>query len=61
MADKEKDETRTKFLENQGFQVIRFWDNEVLSNVEGVLEKIHQQIRTAPSPYPSPLEGEGVK
>jgi very-short-patch-repair endonuclease len=32
-----KDELRTKYLEKEGFQVIRFWNDEVLSNMEGVL------------------------
>jgi very-short-patch-repair endonuclease len=37
---KEKDNQRTAWLESQGFRVIRFWDNEVLLNINGVLEKI---------------------
>lgn len=32
-----KDELRTQYLEEKGFQVIRFWNNEVLDNMEGVL------------------------
>jgi very-short-patch-repair endonuclease len=36
----EYDEKRTQFLEEQGYQVIRFWDNEVLKNMEGVLLKL---------------------
>ncbi len=34
------DEERTNWLEAQGFRVIRFWNNEVLGNTEGVLESI---------------------
>lgn len=34
------DEKRTKFLRQNGIIVIRFWNNEVLNNTEGVLEKI---------------------
>ena len=36
----EYDKRRTQWLQKQGFQVIRFWNNEVLQNMEGVLERI---------------------
>jgi very-short-patch-repair endonuclease len=36
----EADERRTKFLEQKGFSVVRFWNNEVLGNTEAVLERI---------------------
>ena len=35
-----KDEDRTMWLIERGYQVLRFWDNEVLQNIDGVLEKI---------------------
>jgi very-short-patch-repair endonuclease len=35
-----KDKKRTMWLQQRGYQVIRFWDNEVLQNIDGVLEKI---------------------
>jgi len=46
----EKDEQRTKWLEGKGYQVIRFWNNDVLENVEGVLTKIKEilEIRSHP-------------
>ncbi len=31
---------RTKFLQSRGYQVVRFWNNEVLGNIEGVLEAL---------------------
>jgi len=34
------DDQRTAWLEMQGWKVLRFWNNEVLQNVEGVLEEI---------------------
>jgi len=34
------DEKRTLFLQMQGFQLLRFWNNDVLKNTEGVLESI---------------------
>ncbi|HSG34298.1 MAG TPA: DUF559 domain-containing protein [Sphingomonadaceae bacterium] len=38
------DERRTRYLEGQGYRVLRFWNNEVLSNCEGVLQTIASQI-----------------
>lgn len=50
----EYDERRTKFLENRGYRVLRFWNNEVLANTEGVLEAILAELVKSPSPRPSP-------
>jgi very-short-patch-repair endonuclease len=40
-----KDEVRTRFLEGFGLRVIRFWNNEVLGNLEGVLEGILIELK----------------
>ena len=42
---KGKDEERTLWLKKQGYRVLRFWNNEVLSNMEGVLEKIRENLK----------------
>ena len=55
-----RDSTRTAFLESQGFRVLRVWNNEVLSNMEGVLDSILAALRASPSPQPSPARGEGA-
>jgi len=34
------DDERTEFLENLGYRVVRFWNNEVNKNMEGVILKI---------------------
>lgn len=34
------DARRTAFLELQGYRLVRFWNSEILSNTEGVLEAI---------------------
>jgi primosomal protein N' (replication factor Y) len=39
-ADNEVDKRRTKALEDKGWRVIRFWNNDVLANTEGVVETI---------------------
>ena len=49
----EYDERRTRFLHAQGYRVIRFWNNEVLDNIDGVLIVIRQALDNTPSPSPS--------
>ena len=38
--NKEYDEARTARIEEDGYRVLRFWNNEVLGNIEGVLEVV---------------------
>lgn len=49
------DEVRTAWLKAKGYRVLRFWNNDVMGNQEGVVEMIfealHQERR---SPLPSP-------
>ncbi len=68
-ADSDSDLQRTRWLENQGFRVLRFWNNEVLNNTGGVLDTIMVATdpRVDPSPGtplrgapPSPTRGEGT-
>jgi very-short-patch-repair endonuclease len=54
----EYDAARTQWLENQGFTVLRFWNNDIMSNIEGVLTRIVETL--SPSPQPSPIKGEGA-
>jgi very-short-patch-repair endonuclease len=54
------DQTRDAWLRAQGFKVMRFWNNEIMSNPEGVLATIMQAVAGSPlSPNPSPARGEG--
>jgi very-short-patch-repair endonuclease len=53
-------------LAARGFRVLRFWNNDILANTNGVLERILEAIGTSPSPGselrsepPSPTRGEG--
>ncbi len=52
------DARRTNFLETEGYRVLRFWNNEVLRNIDGVLEMIQSAILETPTPTP-PHKGEG--
>ncbi|MGO9056350.1 MAG: endonuclease domain-containing protein [Candidatus Binataceae bacterium] len=39
-----KDMRRTEWLEKRGYRVMRFWNNEVLTNIDGVVEMILQAL-----------------
>ena len=45
-ARKAHDDARTAVLEAQGYRVLRFWNNEVFGNIEGVLQVIVAMCRS---------------
>jgi very-short-patch-repair endonuclease len=64
------DADRTQWLDTKGFRVMRFWNNEVLENIEGVKLAIWNCLLELQSPsqpppanvvelIPPPLQGEG--
>jgi very-short-patch-repair endonuclease len=60
------DEERTKFLERIGYKVIRFWNNEVLTSLDDVLECVMNHLKDLGPPHPPrfarrPLPGGEVK
>jgi very-short-patch-repair endonuclease len=59
-----RDGKRDAWLKARGFEVMRFWNNDVLKNTTGVLELIVEALARRPSPGalrtpPSPQGGEG--
>jgi very-short-patch-repair endonuclease len=42
------DENRTAFLQAQGWHVLRFWNNDVLENLDGVLASIAEALTALP-------------
>jgi very-short-patch-repair endonuclease len=46
----EYDEHRDRWLRSQGYTVLRFWNNEVRQQLDGVLEQIRLTIALSPSP-----------
>lgn len=57
-ADSKVDAARTAWLTSRGCKVLRFWNNDVLRNLPGVLDTIRSAFPTAPHPGPLP-KGEG--
>jgi very-short-patch-repair endonuclease len=51
------DEHRTCFLLAQGWRVLRFWTNEVICNLEGVLSNIVVHFKEDPHPSLPPVRG----
>ncbi|MDZ7281448.1 DUF559 domain-containing protein [Sphingomonas sanguinis] len=49
------DDARIRYLEARGWRVIRFWNNDVLGNLGGVLATIERALAEGPSPNPSRL------
>ncbi len=59
----EHDKERTQKLQAAGFRILRFWNNEVLKDIESVEEKIWlviQELQSHPPPN-LPLERGGVR
>jgi very-short-patch-repair endonuclease len=52
------DVARDAWLTSQGFVVLRFWNNEIFENLEGVVERILVQLQQ-PHPSPQPLSRKG--
>jgi very-short-patch-repair endonuclease len=50
------DQARTVFLNQRGYRVLRFWDHEVMKDLEAVLQQIAAALE---NPHPSPLPGQG--
>ena len=48
------DVKRTARLEAMGYRVMRFWNHEILGELQCVLDQIHAALVEAPSPQPSP-------
>ena len=54
------DGARTAWLESQGFQVLRFWNNEVSSELDSVKQRIVEALGDDPHLNPPPSKGEEI-
>ena len=45
LDQKEYDEERTKYFEGRGYKVLRFWNNEVMNNIDDVLKVIWSVLK----------------
>ena len=52
--DAPHDERRDAWLRAQGFKVLRFWNNEIMGNLDGVLVTVMAALNELPPPLPEP-------
>ena len=60
-ADNRRDAVRDQWLVGHRYRVLRFWNNEVLGNIEGVWDTIFAAAFAAAPPHPDPLPASGER
>ena len=56
--NKSKDDARTCWLETEGYRVLRFWNNDLTENIDGVMETIYAALYGSREAEPMPLKHE---
>ena len=54
-----RDGERSRFLQNEGYRVLRFWNNEVLANLDGVHRTIADELGRITPTQTLPHQGGG--
>jgi len=60
-AENKSDAARDQWLTERRYRVLRFWNNEVLENIEGVWDTIFTAASAAAPPHPDPLPARGER
>jgi len=58
IQNKIKDDERTRWFESEDYRVIRFWNNEITENIDGVLDTIHAAVYGSRDTEPRRLKHE---
>jgi very-short-patch-repair endonuclease len=53
-SESEHDRKRDAFLTSEGYRVLRFWNADVLTNMEGVIDMVIMELGVPPHPALSP-------
>jgi len=56
-----RDAQRSAYLQQQGFTVLRFWNDQVLRETDAVLEEILRHLDGEAAPHPNPLPAGGER
>ncbi len=60
-TERAKDERRTRWLESEGYRVIRFWNNDLTHNMDGVLETVYAALYGSRDSEQQPLKHRRLK
>jgi very-short-patch-repair endonuclease len=60
-AESSGDAVRDRWFVEHRYRVLRFWNNEVLENIEGVWDMIFAATSAAAPPHPDPLPARGER
>jgi very-short-patch-repair endonuclease len=60
-AANSRDAERDRWLVEHRYRVLRFWNNEVLENIEGVWDTIFAAASAVTPPHPDPLPARGER
>jgi very-short-patch-repair endonuclease len=60
-AESKRDAVRDQWFVEHRYRVLRFWNNEVLENIEGVWDTIFVAALAATPPHPNPLPARGER
>jgi very-short-patch-repair endonuclease len=60
-AENAADAARDQWLTSHRYRVLRFWNNEVLENIQGVWDTIFAAAAAAAPPHPNPLPASGER
>jgi very-short-patch-repair endonuclease len=55
----QREAERSRFLQNQGYRILRLWNNEILENLDGVHATIADALSCVTPTQPSPIKGDG--
>lgn|SRR5579864_330761 len=50
------DGARTRWLEKEGYRVLRFWNNDITKNIDDVMEAVYAALHGSLSAEPAPLK-----
>jgi very-short-patch-repair endonuclease len=53
-AQMERDAARNAYFQVQGYRVLRFWNNDIMQNIDGVMSVIAEALSSASPPTPDP-------
>ena len=56
-AESKKDKMRDQWLHEHNYRVLRFWNNDVMDNIDGVLEVIAGALQAETPPHPVSADG----